>query len=65
MAKEQTYPRTLDALAKDMYRLLIKCGMHLDGECDWGADDLREAVANLVVEMDGYYVRKAKEKSDG
>jgi hypothetical protein len=48
-----------------MYRLLIKCGMHLDGECDWDQDALRDAVANLVVEMDGYYVRKSKEKSDG
>ena len=64
MANEQTYPRSLEVLAKEMYRLLIKCGMHLDGECDWLADDLREAVANLVVEMDGYYVRKAQEVSD-
>jgi hypothetical protein len=65
MAKKKvakSYHRDLDALANEMYRLLIKCGMHLDGECDWLPDDLREAVANLVVEMDGYYVRKAKEK---
>ena len=64
--RSKTDPRrSLEALANEMYRLLIKCGMHLDGECDWLADDLREAVANLVVEMDGYYMRKAKEVSDG
>lgn len=65
MAKKTPQHRSLDTLSNEMYRLLIKCGMHLDGECDWAADDLREAVANLVVEMDGYYVRKAKEVSDG
>jgi len=68
MAKKKaakSYHRDLDALANEMYRLLIKCGMHLDGECDWNPDDLREAVAGIVIEMDGYYVRKAKEKSDG
>ena len=65
MAKKTPPHRSLDTLANEMYRLLIKCGMHLDGECDWDADDLREAVASLVVEMDGYYVRKATEVSDG
>ena len=65
MAKTVPPKRSLDVLANEMYRLLIKCGMHLDGECDWEPDDLRDAVANLVVEMDGYYVRKSKEKSDG
>jgi hypothetical protein len=65
MAKTVPPKRSLDVLANEMYRLLIKCGMHLDGECDWEPDDLRDAVANLVVEMDGYYVRKSKEVSDG
>ena len=65
MAKTVPPKRSLDVLANEMYRLLIKCGMHLDGECDWDHDAMRDAVANLVVEMDGYYVRKSKEKSDG
>jgi len=65
MAKTVPPKRSLDVLANEMYRLLIKCGMHLDGECDWDQDALRDAVANLVVEMDGYYVRKSQEKRDG
>lgn len=64
-AKKTSQHRSLESLANEMYRLLIKCGMHLDGECDLSADDLRDAVASLVVEMDGHYVRKSKEVSDG
>jgi hypothetical protein len=64
MAKTADYPRSLDILANKMYRLLIKCGMHLDGESDWDPDDLREAVAGIVLEMDAYYVRKSNEKGD-
>jgi hypothetical protein len=64
MAKAADYPRNLDVLANEMYRLLIKCGMHLDGESDWDPDDLRDAVAGIVLEMDAYYVRKSKEKGD-
>jgi hypothetical protein len=64
MAKTADYPRSLDILANEMYRLLIKCGMQLDGESDWNPDDLREAVAVIVLEMDAYYVRKSNEKGD-
>jgi hypothetical protein len=50
------YP-SLEQLAKDMYLLLIKCGMNLDGE-DMDLDELRDDVAGIVREMDGYYNRK-------
>lgn len=66
MAKKSKAPsRSLESLANEMYRVLIRCGMHLDGESDWTPEDLREAVARVVLEMDGYYVRKAKEVQDG
>ena len=66
MAKNKTKKKPkaqrsgLEALAKEMYLLLIKCGMYLDGDESNDPDELRNDVAGLVRDMDSYYVRKEK-----
>lgn len=50
----------LESLAKEMYLLLIKCGMYLDGDESNDPEELRNDVAGIVRDMDSYYVRKAK-----
>jgi hypothetical protein len=60
MAKKAVEYPSLEQLAKEMYLLLIQCGMHLDGEQVADVDALRDEVAGTVREMDGYYMRKRR-----
>lgn len=50
----------LESLAKEMYLLLIKCGMYLDGDETNDPEELRTDVAGIVRDMDSYYVRKER-----
>ncbi len=52
--------KTAEELMKEMYLLLIQCGMNLDGDGQMESDELRDEVAGVVREMDGYYATKRK-----
>lgn len=60
MAKKKVAQRSLESLANEMYRLLIQCGMNLDGFGERDHYELRNDVAGIVREMDAYYTRKHK-----